>query len=285
LRRARAGKRVLVLERNDQLGGAATVYRHGLLDIEVSLHEMDRLDRDDPKLPLLKSLGLDRRLEFVDVGDLHEVRSPLLGEPFRMPHGVEAAFKAATQRFPRHEAALREYFDRLSAARAIASEFGRHRDDGRWWLTHAPHALRATWTLLKEGRATLGEVLTELFGGDEAVKLALAANLGRAADPGGGRRHRNAARCVCDRAAERPCRGRSAPSFDRWRRAQNPGTDRARECGAGARSGDVARRSAIALRRALRRTRILHLAVDCRAGPVEGAIGVRRQRLLYVHLP
>ncbi|MEF9410874.1 MULTISPECIES: NAD(P)-binding protein [Rhodococcus] len=36
---ARAGHRVLVLERNDDFGGAATTYRHGALTIEGSLHQ------------------------------------------------------------------------------------------------------------------------------------------------------------------------------------------------------------------------------------------------------
>jgi succinate dehydrogenase/fumarate reductase flavoprotein subunit len=46
---ARAGYRVLMLERNHSFGGAATVYRHGGLAIEASLHEIDGLDSDDPK--------------------------------------------------------------------------------------------------------------------------------------------------------------------------------------------------------------------------------------------
>ena len=46
---ARAGHRVLVLERNRNFGGAATVYRHGALAIEASLHEIDGLDPEDPK--------------------------------------------------------------------------------------------------------------------------------------------------------------------------------------------------------------------------------------------
>jgi all-trans-retinol 13,14-reductase len=70
---ARTGRRVLVLERNGSFGGAATVYRHGGLAIEASLHEINGLDDDDPKLPVLRSLGLDRDLTFVDVGDLQEV--------------------------------------------------------------------------------------------------------------------------------------------------------------------------------------------------------------------
>jgi all-trans-retinol 13,14-reductase len=55
---ARAGLKVLVLERNDGFGGAATVYRHTGLAIAASLHETDGFDEDDPKLPLIHSLEL-----------------------------------------------------------------------------------------------------------------------------------------------------------------------------------------------------------------------------------
>ncbi len=176
---ARSGRRVLVLERNETFGGAATVFKHGALTIEAAFHEMDGLDQDDPKLPTLQSLGLDRDLEFVDVGDLYEVRGPLIDPPFVLPHGIDVALSAAVARFPHQGPALREYFERMSVARAALTFAARHQDDsGRWWLTHAPEAVRRLWPLIREGRATVGEVFDELFGADEAVKMALGANLG-----------------------------------------------------------------------------------------------------------
>ena len=174
---AKAGMRVLVLERNEQFGGAATVYRHNGLAIEVSLHEMDGLDDDDPKMPLIRLLGLDRSLQFADVGDLYEVRAAVIGDPFVLPHGVEAALTATVTRFPKHKAGLEEYFRRLTALRGAVSMAAQHMDNGTWWLTHAPEALRRLWPLLRNGRATLGDVMNELFGADEAVKFVLAANL------------------------------------------------------------------------------------------------------------
>ena len=175
---ARTGRRVLVLERNDSFGGAATVYRHDGLAIEASLHAMDGLDEGDPKEPVLRSLGLDRALQFVDVGDLYEVRGPLIGEPFVLPHGVEAACAAATVRFPRYAEGVRGYFQRVSAVQEAVRFAARHQDAPSWWLHHAPEAVRRVWPLLREGRATVGEVLHDLFGETEAVKVALAANLG-----------------------------------------------------------------------------------------------------------
>jgi all-trans-retinol 13,14-reductase len=175
---ARSGRRVLVLERNDVCGGAATVYRHGPLAIEGSLHEIDGLDIDDPKLPVLRSLGLDKDLVFVEVGDLYEVRGRQIGEPFALPCGMERALKAATARFPHHSEALAEYFRRLAAARDAVALAAKHRDDPGFWLRHAPEAVRRLWPLLREGHASVAEVFDTLFGADEAVKLALAANLG-----------------------------------------------------------------------------------------------------------
>jgi all-trans-retinol 13,14-reductase len=174
---ARTGRRVLVLERNKVCGGAATVYRHGPLAIEGSLHEIDGLDSDDPKLPVLRSLGLDKDLAFVEVGDLYEVRGPLMGEPFALPCGMDRALKAATTRFPHQSEALAEYFRRLAGTRDAVALAAKHQDDSGFWLWHAPEAVRRLWPLLREGRATVAEVLDELFGTDEAVKLALAANL------------------------------------------------------------------------------------------------------------
>ena len=174
---ARTGARILVLERNDRFGGAATVYQHDGLAIEVSLHEMDGLDDGDAKTPLLHSLGLDRKLPFMDVGDLYEVRGPLIGAPFALPHGMDAAYTALAARFPRHANALQAYFQRISGVREAVRFAGLHQDDPGWWLRHAPEAVRRVWPLIREGRATVGEILDGLFGADEAVKVALAANL------------------------------------------------------------------------------------------------------------
>lgn len=175
---ARAGHRVLVLERNDNFGGAATVYRHGGLAIEASLHAIDGLDEADVKLPVLRSLGLDKKLSFIDVGNLYEVRGPIIGTPFALPHGMDAAYRALAERFPRHADALREYLQRIAATREAVRFAASHQDDTGWWLRHAPEAVSQVWPLIREGHATVGEVLGELFGADEAVKAAVAANLG-----------------------------------------------------------------------------------------------------------
>ena len=173
----RAGRKVLVLERNHTFGGAATVYHHGALAVEASLHEIDGLDAEDPKTPILRTLGLDRDIPFVDTGDLHEVRSPLLGEPFVLPHGLEAALAATKRRFPHQSPGLEGYFERIRAVRKAVAMMSEHADDTGWWLWHAPTLPWRLWPIIRDRHATLSEVLQRLFGDDEAVKLVLASNI------------------------------------------------------------------------------------------------------------
>ncbi len=175
---ARAGRRVLVLERNDSFGGAATVYRHNGLAIEGSLHEIDGLDPGDPKLPLLRALGLDPEKDFVEIGDLHEMRGGPVGAPFALPHGIDAALAATTRRFPHQAMALRTYFQWLTAIRGAVGFAAEHQDDRGWWLRHGPQSVHHLWPLVRHGRASVSEALRHLFGEDEAVKAALAGNLG-----------------------------------------------------------------------------------------------------------
>ncbi len=176
-RLATAGRRVLVLEKNASLGGSAGTYRSGPMVVEASLHELDGLDDWDPKLPTLRELGLDESLEFVEVGDLFEVRSPLLAEPFALPAEPARAIEAVAERFPGHASALPDYFGRMQAIRRFASTGLRHQDDRLWWVGNGPRLLPGLATFLRHSRRSLGDVLGSLFGADDAVKLALAANM------------------------------------------------------------------------------------------------------------
>jgi len=179
---ARAGHRVLILERNAEFGGAATTYRHGALTVEASLHETaDGNDPLDPKTRILSALGILGDLEFVPVGALYEIRGRLFDPPFVLPHGFDAAEAALAARFPHHRSAFRRYFERLRAVREAMSVVG-EQHDSLWWFLHAPALPLKLWPLLHDMRLSLSEAFEHLFGDDETPKFALAANLGYYAD-------------------------------------------------------------------------------------------------------
>jgi phytoene dehydrogenase-like protein len=173
----KAGRRVLVLEKNASLGGSAGTYKAGPMVVEASLHELDGLDEEDPKLPTFRALGLTESLEFVEVGALYEVRSPLLGQPFTLPVDRDRAIAVVSERFPKHSRAAARYFSHVGAVRSFASLALRHQDDRLWWVRNGLRLPRLACPFLRHSRHSLGEVTASLFGDDEVVKMALCANM------------------------------------------------------------------------------------------------------------
>jgi phytoene dehydrogenase-like protein len=150
---ARAGRKVLLVERNTSVGGAASTYKVGDLVVEAALHETsDPRHPRDPKHATLSRLGLLDAVEWVPVGSLYEVRGGPVGEPFLLPDGFVPARDAMAARFPG---------SRVGAARLLGEMEA---------LASKPDASNA-------GDATLSEAFAAALGDDEAAKCALAANL------------------------------------------------------------------------------------------------------------
>ena len=150
---ARAGRKVLVIERNTSVGGAASTYKSGDLLIEGALHETaDARNPADPKHHVLKRIGILDAIEWVPTGALYEVRGGPVGAPFLLPDGFAKAGAALTARFPATRAGIATVLGEIE--RVAASDVSRS----------------------GEGRS-LAAVLDSAFGDDEGAKCALAANL------------------------------------------------------------------------------------------------------------
>ena len=174
---AHAGYRVLVLERNHAFGGAATTYHRGRMTVEASLHETT-----DPRLPsdlnheVFEALGLFDDLEFVPVEDFYQVRGALVGEPLTIPHGFDAVAAVLTERFPSDEDAIRSFFSRIEQVQAAMSLLS-EQHDGRWWLTNVAELPMKLWAVARDLRSSVSTVLDRYFGANEALKIAVAANV------------------------------------------------------------------------------------------------------------
>ena len=174
---AQAGRKTLLIERNHELGGAASTYKSGDLVIEASLHETsDPCDPIDPKHHVLARLGVLHDVEWVPTGAVYEVRGGPVGEPFVLPEGFAKAQRALVERFP-------------SAATGIGSVLGdmEHIAIGLGTLSRGRRAfcnptvglsaLARLWPLVKGWSFSVAERFDRAFGDDEAVKCALAGNL------------------------------------------------------------------------------------------------------------
>src|SRR5580704_10217923 len=174
---ARAGRKVLVIERSNSVGGAASSYKVGDLFVEGSLHETsDPHDPRDPKHGVLKRAGVIDAVKWIPAGAFYEARGGPLGEPFVMPDNFDAARRALTERFPEARTGIHQLLGEMERIAAAAGTLSQ----GREALRNPRQALGALLKLLpaiRDWRLSLSQKLDRTFGDNEAVKCALAANL------------------------------------------------------------------------------------------------------------
>ncbi|MGE5893001.1 MAG: phytoene desaturase family protein [bacterium] len=175
---AREGMRVLVLERHGKFGGCATTFKRNGMTFEVGLHGLDGLDRADAKRSLFEGLGIFDAIEFTPIQTLYGVRHRILHEEFVMPVGFDAAVAAACARFPHRQKAIQKYFRFLRNVRDAVYFYGSNSKSSSWWLRNVFRIPKYLWLLFGNEQKTLSSFLHDLFGDDEAVKIALWANVG-----------------------------------------------------------------------------------------------------------
>src|SRR6059058_3589309 len=92
---ARAGRKVLVVERSNSVGGAASSYKVGDLFVEGSLHETSNPhDVRDPKHDVLTRAGVLEAVKWIPAGAFYEARGGPLDRPFLMPDNFDVARRA-----------------------------------------------------------------------------------------------------------------------------------------------------------------------------------------------
>lgn len=173
---AQAGHRVLVLEKLPNFGGAATIYRHGSLTMEGSLHEIDGASVNS-QTGAFARLGLTGAVKPVGLNEFYEVRGGPLKEPILIPHGFDAAETAMCAAMPEAKKALQAYFrDLRQLYRALN---GLEAISSHGLASLSGFLLSGgILELLSDMRQTVAQRLKHAFGDNEAAKTALGAMIG-----------------------------------------------------------------------------------------------------------
>src|SRR3981081_3394455 len=170
---ARAGRKVLVIERSNSVGGAASSYKSGDLFVEGSLHETsDPNDPRDPKHNVLVRAGVLDAAKWIRGAAFYEARGGPLGKPFSMPDNFGAARRALTERFPEVRSGIEHVLgemERLASAAGDRSQKAEHLND--------PFGAIANRVPDSDRSLSLAQKFDDCFGDNEAVKCALAATL------------------------------------------------------------------------------------------------------------
>ena len=174
---AQAGRKTLLIERNHDIGGAASTYKVGDLIVETLHQTANPQDPIDPKHQVLNRLGVLDDVDWVPTGAFYEVRGGPVGEPFVLPEGFAQARSALVERFPSARAGIGSVLgdmERIAIGLGILSK-------GRQAFRNPVEGLLALAKLapvVKGWRLSVAERFDRAFGDDEAVKWSLGANLG-----------------------------------------------------------------------------------------------------------
>jgi prolycopene isomerase len=161
-RLALAGKKVLVFEQHDKVGGYMTSFSRGDYSFEVSLHAMDGLDPGGLTSAAFQKLDILKRVKPVRLDPMYRTCFP--GFALDVPADIVQYQKLLKEKFPKEADGI----DRLFAAmgqidRAFVA--GMQYIDGDFWgavWAGVKHP-RALFTMRKYWDATLSEMLDDFI--------------------------------------------------------------------------------------------------------------------------
>src|SRR5438105_4612285 len=159
---ARAGRKVLVIERSNSVGGAASSYKVGELFVEGSLHETsDPHDFRDPKHDALRRAGVLDAVGWIPAGALYEARGGPLDRPFVLPDNFASARHTLTARFPEARAGIERLLGEMESIAAAMGILSRGGGSLRNPL-EAVGALRRLLPAIRDWRLSLAQKLDRL---------------------------------------------------------------------------------------------------------------------------
>ncbi len=170
-RLAKAGQKVCLIEQHFIPGGCATVFQRGDFSMEVGLHELDGLDKNDPKMDIFRELGVFEHVEFIKIPEFYRFKH---GETdIVIPGNREAATRILTEHFPHERQGIDKFFKKLFAIRREINKL----PSKKWQLLLLLPIFPLLFpNLAFGGRKNLGDFLDSIIT-DEELKLVLQANL------------------------------------------------------------------------------------------------------------
>src|ERR1700712_4760643 len=125
-----AGKRTIVLEDGDVVGGSTHVFRRkNRWEFDVGVHHLGNLGPDGHLPTMLCGLGLDDRIEFLDLDHDGFETYHLPGFEFSAPRGLDRYEERLIDAFPADERALRRF---IAVMRGIGQSLDRGRAPSSW---------------------------------------------------------------------------------------------------------------------------------------------------------
>ncbi len=168
---AKEGRKVCLIEQHSIPGGCATIFKRKGFTFDVGLHEMDGLDKNDPKVKIFQDLDVFSHVKFVKVPEFYCFKHKKTD--IVIPHDKKEAIKILTNKFPNEKKGIKKFFKKVSA---IGKEVN-FLPSKKWQLMVLFPIFPILFpNIVFNSRKNLGDFLDEIIE-DEELKLILAANL------------------------------------------------------------------------------------------------------------
>ncbi len=168
---AKEGKKVCLIEQHSIPGGCATTFKRKDFIMEVGLHEMDGLDKNDPKTEIFNDLEVFQNIEFLKIPDFYRFTNER--RDIVIPDNKEEAIRVLIEKFPKEEKGIQKFFQKISG---IQKEINQLPTEKWKLLLLLPVFPILSPNLVMNTFKTLGKFLDDIIG-DEDLKLVLQANL------------------------------------------------------------------------------------------------------------
>lgn len=164
------GKKVLILEQHYIPGGCATTFKRKDFLMEVGLHEMDGLHKEDFKYPIMELLKIFEGIEFLKVPELYHVKMGTFN--YVLPEGYQAKIQLKRD-FPKEAEAIEYFFITIEKLYKEMHQMLHHK-----WLSLLIHPLMPLLypTIVKTSKLNAGEWIDKHFK-DYRLKSILTANM------------------------------------------------------------------------------------------------------------
>ncbi len=169
---AKEGKTVLLIEQHYIPGGCATTFKRKDYIMEVGLHELDGLDKNDIKTKIFNDLKVFDNVEFLRLPEFYRFTNERID--IVIPDNRQQAIKVLTKHFPKEKTGIKKFFKVIYKIQQQVNRLPLE----RWKIILMlpvfpllfPHLIFWTYT-------TVGSFIDSIIK-DEDLKLTLLANLG-----------------------------------------------------------------------------------------------------------
>lgn len=165
---AKAGKKVLVLEKHYETGGFTHTFKRKKFEWDVGAHYMGQVNIENSLLRKTFDYVTDGKLLWDDMGDIYD-QTIIEGNTYNFRKGFVKQVNQLIEYFPEEEKAIRLYYDLIIKVSNSASIFITEKTMPNWLSSIFGNSLKKNF--LKYSRQTTYEVLSNLTTNEKLINV------------------------------------------------------------------------------------------------------------------